>query len=83
MATGFVDPNGLTQSAGISAAARRYGKGFALEVVRCHERYLAGDYEVVDGSGRSYYTTSYTRVLFSLPTGPPWFAVVSLPQEGF
>jgi hypothetical protein len=83
MSRGFLDPNGLTQSSGISAAARSYGKSFALEVVRCHERYLAGNHERVDGSGRSYYTTSFTTIVFTLPTGAPWFAVVSLPQEGF
>jgi hypothetical protein len=83
MSRGFVDPQGLTQSSGISAALRTYGKGFALEVVRCHERYLAGDHERVDASGRSYYETGFTTIVFTLPTGPPWFAVVSLPQERF
>jgi hypothetical protein len=83
MPPGFVDPNGLTQSSGISAAARTYGYGFAQEIIRCHTRYLAGDHERADGSGRSYYTTSFTPIVFTLPKGPPWFAVVSLPQEDF
>jgi TIR domain len=83
LSSGFLDPNGLTQSSGISAAVRSYGKQFALEVVRYNERYFAGDHERVDGFGRSYYTTSFTPIVFTLPAGPPWFAVVSLPQEGF
>lgn len=83
MAPGFVDPNGLTQSSGISTAARNYGYGFAQEIVRCHTRYLAGDHEKTDASGRSYYATSFTTIVFTLPQKPPWFAVISLPQEGF
>jgi hypothetical protein len=83
MSPGFLDPGGLTQSSGISAAARTYGMNFARQVVRCHERYLAGDHERVDASGRSFYATSFIPIVFTLPTGPPWYAVVSLPQEGF
>jgi len=79
--SGFLDRGGLSQSAGISAAMRRYGKGFALEIVRCHERYLAGDHERLDGLGRSYYTTVAGTVVFTLPQSHPWFAVVQLPQE--
>ena len=78
---GFLDPNGLSQSAGISAALRAYGKGFAVEIIKCHKRYLAGDHEQLDSFGRSYYATSACTIVFSLPTVPPWFAVVCLPQE--
>lgn len=76
-----LDPNGLSQSAGISAAVRAHGKQFAMELVRCHSRYLAGDHEQVDASGRSYYSTSVSKIVFSPPTGAPWFAVVCLPHE--
>jgi hypothetical protein len=77
----LLDPNGMSQSAGISATLRTYGKGFALEVVRCHGRFLAGDHEQLDGFGRSYYATSAGTIVFTLPKGPPWFASVWLPQE--
>ncbi|PNG25876.1 hypothetical protein [Methylocella silvestris] len=78
---GYVDPNGLSQSAGVLAAVRSHGKSFALEIVRCHNRYLAGDHERLDGSGRSYYATSVSTIVFSPPASAPWFAVVSLAQE--
>jgi hypothetical protein len=78
---GFVDPNGLSQKSGIQAALRTLGKGFAMEVVRCHTRYLAGDHQRLDGAGRSYYSTSGGTIVFSQPTGPPWFALVQLLQE--
>jgi hypothetical protein len=79
---GFVDPNGLSQTSGIQAALRTLGKGFALEVVRCHNRYIAGDHERLDAAGRSYYSTRAGTIVFMLPTGPPWFAHVQLLQEG-
>jgi hypothetical protein len=77
----FLDPGGMSQSAGIAAALRSYGKGFALEIVNCHKRFLAGDHEQLDSFGRSYYTTSGGTVVFTLPKSPPWFATVWLPQE--
>jgi hypothetical protein len=76
-----LDGGGLSQSAGIATAMRVYGKNFALEVVRCQNRYLAGDHERLDGLGRSYYTTSAGKIVFTMPHSPPWFAVVQLPQE--
>ena len=78
---GFVDPDGLGQSRGIEAAERLYGFPFALEIVNCHRRYLAGDHERVDSFGRSYYVTSFCTIVFCLPTAPPWFVQVYLPQE--
>ncbi len=77
----FVDPNGLSQSAGVQAAVRAHGKGFSMEIVRCHSRYLANDHEQLDHSGRSYYATSVTTIVFIPPTSAPWFAVVYLAQE--
>ena len=77
----FVDRNGLSQSRGISAALRTHGKNFGLEIVRCHSRFLAGDHERLDAEGRSHYATSFGIIVFALPKAPPWFAVVSLPQE--
>ena len=76
-----IDPTGMTMSRGISAALRDRGQGFALEVARCHSRFIKGDYEKMDGFNRSYYATSCGTVVFSLPKSAPWFAVVSLPQE--
>lgn len=68
-------------SRGISAAVRDRGQGFALEVARCHSRFIKDDHERQDRFHRSFYTTSFGTVVFSLPKSAPWFAVVSLPQE--
>ena len=77
----LVDPNGLSQSAGIAAKLRTHGKGLSIEIVRCCARFLAGDHEQLDDFGRSYYATSAGTIVFALPKGPPWFAIVRLPQE--
>jgi hypothetical protein len=79
--SGFVDSNGMSQTPGIAAALRSYGKPFALEIVRCHQRFLAGDHERLDNLGRSWYSTTAGFVVFTLPQSPPWFALVQLPQE--
>ncbi len=78
---GFVDPQGLSQSAGIGAVLRTHGKGFALELLGCHKRFLAGQHERLDNFGRSYFSTVAGTIVFSLPKGPPWFAFACLPQE--
>jgi hypothetical protein len=79
--SGMLDPGGLSQSRGINASVRRYKQSFAMEIVKCHKRYLVGDHEQLDEFGRSYYATSIGAIVFSLPKAPPWFAVVQLPQE--
>jgi hypothetical protein len=84
LAPGEIDPGGLSQSSGISAALRQYGMPFSMEIGECQQRFLRGDRDAVDQSGRSYYRTAHgPDIVFTGPTKPPWFAIVSLPSERF
>lgn len=72
--TSLIDPNGLSQSSGISECARRYGPAFARSVATAHTQFLACP-------DNTRYETPFGPVEFRIPAGPPWFARVYLPQE--
>jgi hypothetical protein len=78
---GYLDPKGMSHSAGVTASVRSHGQAFALELVRCHARFLAGQADQRDPLGRCYYSTSAGTVVFIMPSKAPWHAFVCLPQE--